>query len=488
MGVKMNTAVHLEGDLPTHLKSGATARLFPVLSENSKEGRATSVFLATISIVDSLADALLARIGRPVGKRSKVRCFTEVVFQSDTRFRPDGLIVVETGGDVWSALVESKIGKSSIESQQIENYLRQARENKINCVITISNQLVTDPTNPPVSVDGRLTRSVPHYHYSWLSIRSEAEIAFAQATETDPEKRYILSEFIRFLAHKSAGVEGFVQMPAVWPELIREAESGRSLRKNDQRIMEVAEAWLQEEKELSLIISRLVNRKCVARSERNARRNDSSPLDLTAKTIVEESILSTEIHVPDTAAPIHVVSNIRSKASQISMRLRAPEDRQRPEARLNWLLNQIKDSDAKNIEIVAHWPGRAKPTTGALDKLREDPKTIAGDNTGMSPYAFDVAYSFHSPSSFSSRQRFIRDLEAALQDFYGNIGRRLSAWAPKAPKPNKLSTADQIEESNTIDAEKIAAVEKSLAEVLALGGFHDENTEHHRKHSKDQDR
>src|SRR5262249_30669735 len=133
-------------EIPSHVQSGEAARLFPVLSESSKEGRATSVLLATLSIVEPLADALLRRLGRPIGKRAKIRCFTEIVLKSDPHFRPDGLMIVDTGRDSWSALIECKVGRAVIETEQLENYLRKARENGIDAVITISNQLVADPS------------------------------------------------------------------------------------------------------------------------------------------------------------------------------------------------------------------------------------------------------------------------------------------------------------------------------------------------------
>jgi hypothetical protein len=227
-----------------------------VLSETSREGRAASVFLSSLSVIDTLADALLRRLGRPIGTRTKIQCFTEVVLKSDPQFRPDGLIIIDSGQQTWSALVECKIGKAIIETEQLEHYVKKARENDIDCVITISNELVPDPRRPPTAVDGRLTKAVGHFHYSWLAIRSEAEIAYAQQLVLDPEKNFILAELIRFLSHPSAGVEGFVQMPSVWPDVINEIGAGRNPKKSDIRLSEIADAWLQQEKELSLILSR----------------------------------------------------------------------------------------------------------------------------------------------------------------------------------------------------------------------------------------
>lgn len=453
-------------EIPPNVQSGEAARLFPVLSETSREGRAVSVFLASLSIVDTLADALLRRLGRPIGARTKIQCFTEVVLKSDPRFRPDGLIIIDSGRETWSALVECKIGKAIIETDQLENYVKKARENDIDCVITISNELVADPRRPPTLVDGRLTKMVGHFHYSWLAIRSEAEIAYAQALVADPEKKFILAELIRFLSHPSAGVEGFNQMPSIWPDVISEIGSGRNPKKSDLRLSEIADAWLQQEKELSLILSRLVSRRCPSRSERKLRRESYDPHDEILSELAATQSLVTDFTVPDAASEISVRADLRSRSTRISMTLRAPEDRKRPEARLNWLLGQLKTVEAGDVEIVAYWPGRAKPTYGTLSALREDPKLIIDQNVGLSPATFEIAQTCHTPASFAARRRFIQDLQEAVRDFYSNIGRLLNAWSPKPPPPEEKTAAARIEESSVIDPDRLTSIEESLAAVM----------------------
>ena len=86
-------------DLPKFLKQGELARPFPVLSTTSKEGRATSILLSCMAKIDEFAAAQIKTIGGRPGKKTKVDCFTEVVFSdsSQKNRRPDGLIVVDTG-------------------------------------------------------------------------------------------------------------------------------------------------------------------------------------------------------------------------------------------------------------------------------------------------------------------------------------------------------------------------------------------------------
>lgn len=447
----------ISDETPNFVVQGEAARLFPALDESSKERRAASVFLATLSLLNELADTLLRRLGRPLGKRARVSCFTEVVLKSEERdapkFRPDGLIIVNTGRDTWSAIVECKVGKAKIQREQLESYLRKARENDINCVITISNELVADPSHSPTDIDGRLTKSTKHFHYSWLAIRSDAELIYSQGLVDDPEQKYVLAELIRFLRHASAGVEGFTQMPQQWEEVVRQATLNMGWSRGDDRLQEIARAWLQEERELTINVSNQVKRHCRSRSARRSRRQGYDPLVSTVEELAERATLSTEIEVPGAAADLNVCANLRGRTTTISMTLRAPADKKRPESRLNWLLAQLKNTDPTNVEIRAHWPGRAKVTARPLVTLRSDPKAIVDGNAGLIPHSFEVVRTVHSAKSFSSRRRFISELETGLAQYYEDVGQKLSAWSPKAPASAEESAADRIERETVIEAE-----------------------------------
>ena len=121
-------------DLPSFLAQGEPARLFPVLSLTSKEGRATSILLGVMQHVPALAQAILKPFNQKVGQRSRLLCFTEIVFKSSGKThkaRPDGLLEMQTGRSEWRCLVEAKIGNASLEADQIEEYRSIAKDNKM---------------------------------------------------------------------------------------------------------------------------------------------------------------------------------------------------------------------------------------------------------------------------------------------------------------------------------------------------------------------
>ena len=71
----------------------------------------------------------------------------------------------------------------------------------------------------------------------------------------------------------------------------------------------------------------------------------------------------------------------------------------------------------------------------------EDRTGHSSDVDEQSPYAFEVVQSCHTPASFVGRRRFIQEVEQAVQGFYWNIGRHLSAWTPKPPAPSEKTPA-----------------------------------------------
>lgn len=137
--------------------------------------------------VQPFAKSIIDSIDIRVGSRTRIRAFTEVVLRQggDGGDRPDGLIVISTGSRQWSALVETKIGRSQLDEEQVERYLKLARANEINAVITISNQFVARAHISPVNVSKSLLRKVDLFHWSWPWITTQCEILHLQKTVED---------------------------------------------------------------------------------------------------------------------------------------------------------------------------------------------------------------------------------------------------------------------------------------------------------------
>ena len=156
--------------LPSVIQSGKPSRLFPVLADTSKEGRTLSIFLSCLENISVFGRAMLGSLEVKVGFRARIDNYTEVGLKkiaSDSKHRPDGLIVVNTGKSTWTALVEAKVGAADLTNAQIEAYLTLAKLNGIDAVITVSNQFTSLPTHHPLAINANLTKKVGLFHWSW---------------------------------------------------------------------------------------------------------------------------------------------------------------------------------------------------------------------------------------------------------------------------------------------------------------------------------
>ena len=140
---------------PEELES-KRARLFPGGNADN-EVSTTSIFLSTLSAVKEYREELLSQVGikKICNKNVSLHTYTEL--QSGSKDdRPDGLIVITSGKlkpiIEWVCFVEVKIGNNTIDESQVERYATFAREIGVNSIITVSNDLVTNPMQSPIKL------------------------------------------------------------------------------------------------------------------------------------------------------------------------------------------------------------------------------------------------------------------------------------------------------------------------------------------------
>lgn len=423
--------------LPDCIERAERARLFPILAETSKEGRTLSIFLATLAAVREFRTNLLAEIGQRIGPAAKVRTYTEVEFKcakGDTNLgRPDGLIVLDTWGRRWTALVEAKVGRVEIGPEQLERYLELAKRNRIDAVITISNQFSAVPQHHPLRINTARFKGVQLFHFSWMHILTEADLLTVNRNVEDDDQGSILSEFLRFISHESAGVQGFTQMPAAWPELVAKVQAGGALQRTAD-VSAVVEAWIEESRDLCLILSRQLRRQVCQRLSRAALADPSARAQEDAAVLCGEQCLRTVVNIPDAAAPVEVRADLQRRSVIVSMKLRAPLDRVSSRARLNWLLRQIPPAAEGNVHIRCLWPATSPATLFRLAELREDPARIEEGKGRLKLSGFEILWVADLGRRFEQRKTFLDELERAVPGFYETVGQHLRAWQAPAPK------------------------------------------------------
>lgn len=430
---------------------GEYARLFPALSEKGKEGRAASIFLACLAQIPEFAHELLSPLGRPVGKRSSVVSLTEVKFPA-SEDRPDGMIAVRTGNAFWTCLVEFKVG-GMLEQSQVERYLKLAKSNGIDAVLTISNDIVPTPDVSPVNVDGRLTRTTNLFHVSWKQILAHLQLLVANDAIADSDHRMITREFIRFLTHHSTGIKGYEQMPPEWTDIVDACRDRKLLRKTGTDENAVANGWIQEERELAFILSEITNSFAQVYRSNAEKTSHAAIIDRHLSTLVNEGLLTTWIAVNGVAAPLHVELDLQSRSSRISMQLQAPKDKAQAKACVTWLTRQLRLEDTSGIDVEADWKGRRKTTHATLDAVLEDPYALIEDRAAGLPTRFRVVSKQELQRKFSSRKGVIDAIEADVKAFYKRVGQHLSAWVAPPPKSHDRTTAEMIVDEATVGDE-----------------------------------
>lgn len=423
--------------LPSYLKQGEPARLFPVLSTTSKEGRTTSIVLACLNKIDEFGAHLLASVGQKVGKRSIIETYTEVVFQkqsAEIKDRPDGLIVLTVGSRQWRALIEAKVGNSELDPDQIERYRVLAKDNGIDCVISISNQFATSPDSHPVEPVRKSRSKIPVFHWSWMHILTTADLLVSGEEIADTDQLLILNELRRFLTHESAGVKGFDRMPKEWSELNKLISSGGAVPAKSSMAQSVLEAWHQETRDLSMILSRMTG---MIVSEKLPRKHVGKPAERQKDELSdlrEKHCLNSTIVVPDAAAPIEITADLMRRSIDVGMTLRAPDDKKSTKARVNWLLRQVKTTQVEGLFVRLLWPGTSEPTQYPVSDLRENPDLASSGKEHLAPHGFHIFLSEQLGGKFTQQINFISELERIVPKFYGETGANLAAWVRKAPQ------------------------------------------------------
>lgn len=449
-----------ENAIIASLQSGEVARLIPSVADTAKEVRVTSCLLATWTVVPTFADAVLGMCGCMTGSRRKLSCYTEVAFRGnggDKKLRPDGLVVASAGTRTWCALVESKVGNSCLEANQVEGYLDLARAHGIDAVITISNQLALVPTHHPVQVPKSKLRSVNLYHFSWHALLSQA-ILIAQGKQVqDPEQAFILHELVRYLQHEASGVVAFSQMGTGWKQICGDIQNGVEIRKSNPSAVEVVENWHQLVRHLALQLSIAVGRPVRIGMSRAEILDPALKLQNGLASLITHNVLDAEFDVPDAAGMIRLAADFRRRTITFTFKVDAPKDKIRPTASINWLIRQLDHLTDSDVLIRAHWPRRIPSTMAPLPEVLQDPKVLVTSSHGEIPVGFELIRVLDLAGRFRGSRTFVEEAEKWLPRFYEEVVQRVAAWSPKPPKIKTQETEGEALSLHSADEGELAA-------------------------------
>jgi hypothetical protein len=164
------------------------ARLIPasgIDSADEQERRATSALLSVMGAVPSFARALTEPLGAPNGP---VETFAEAPLTLGGQpFLATGVIRVHHAPDVWTAIVEVRVGERLGSPLRVADCVDAAAEQGFDAVVTIGGE---PPAEPPAG-------GVPVRHLAWGRVVAEA--VRQRDTTADPARAWILRELVRYL-------------------------------------------------------------------------------------------------------------------------------------------------------------------------------------------------------------------------------------------------------------------------------------------------
>lgn len=379
--------------LPTRRLAGAPSwtrsRLFSVAGiggPGEQENRATSALLWVMAAVRPLGRALTVRAGAPSGP---IETYLEVHYQlGETTVIPDGVIRVGRPGKVWTALIEVKTSGNDLSVEQLTKYARVAKREKFDALITISNQVTSDPTAHPVTLPAGVTGPVKVVHLSWTDVMHEIRMLIQHQRFDDQLPLWMLDELLRYLEHPKSGAMAFSDMGPTWVD-VRDGCVHHTLAAGDRIVRPVVANWNRLARYLALRLT--------ARTGRTVRRviprkHAADPLLLDeeiARELADHGRLALQLRIPDTVGPVRVVVEVRTSQIEVSIMAAAPATGT-PKAQVNAFLKQLKNA-ADGVVIEAHFAGPAAGTTKEnLASAREKPARLLGNMAGA-PISFRVS-------------------------------------------------------------------------------------------------
>lgn len=402
------------------------ARLFPVAGiggADEQERRATSAFLAVVTMVREFGRSITALCGAPGGA---IEAFVEVPFGHDEdAVRPDGAIRVRWGRREWTALVEVKTGDNLLKVEQVDRYVDVARSKGYDAVVTISNELTGASGDHPLGIDRRKLRKVALVHLSWDQIRAEAITLVRHGGVADATQHRVLDEFVRYMTHPRSGLHGMTDMGKNWVR-VRDEVKARTARSSEKTITEISGRFDQLIEHIGHELSGLLGVRVQALVPRNAPDNASR-----CQQLADSGVLFGCLRVPGAVNTIVVHADLRADRVASSITVDAPREG-RPLTRVNWLLRQLPDHAPDSLRVEAILAGgRGASTAQLLGKLRAEPSVLLPAD-GRDIRAFTITYELPmGPKRSAASGSLIHSVRAVTTALYADVVQHLRPWSAR---------------------------------------------------------
>ncbi|HAL65910.1 MAG TPA: hypothetical protein DCP10_10130 [Bacteroidales bacterium] len=416
--------------------SARPARLIPAYKIGD-ENALTSVFLSALKLIHEFRNEIFSIVG--LSKSGKIYIFTEVDFVKLKNDRPDGLIVIVSGGKIKdAALLEVKNMHNEINEAQIQKYLEIAKTYHIPKLITISNQFVSSPTQSPVNI--KPPKNISLYHLSWSFIMTIANILLFDNDQniTDPDQVEIMKEVVKYFDHEKSGITGFTSMKSGWKKTIEKVRAESDIKKDDPDVIEAVSSWLQEERDMALILSKKLG--LLVKSGLNKYKNDyKGRIEYEIQNLIKNKYLDSEIIIPDAASKIYLTVYFDKRRISFEAKLNPPENK-KTRGQIGWIKRQLQVCEKRNPEgfsgikdnlsLYLYIKYQKKPELVNLNNIDDAWISIKDKEIKN----FGIRLDLDLARNFESSKKFVCIIENTLVDFYEITVQNLKEWIKPTPK------------------------------------------------------
>lgn len=432
------------------------ARLIPFYKPGD-EMAITSIFLSAIRLVDEFRDQIFRTIG--LSRSKYLRVYTEAEFILFEKRRVDGLIIVIRGKKIVDAvLLEVKNKSIELNEEQIQEYLKIAKSYGIPNLLTVSNQFVSFPTQSPLNI--RAPKHVSTSHLSWSFILTIAHILLAEneGNISDADQVEIMKEVIEYFESPNSGILGFTQMKPRWVELTQKANAGTSLDMEDPCVEDTVSSWLQEERDMALILSRKLG-VLVKSGKPKFKKNLSDRVNHEKKALINNRCLESTLHIDRAAAPLDIRAFFDRKNIEMSATISPPLDK-KTRGQITWARNQLKLSEKRNPDLFNSLVSELfieinLKFVKAPIRLHYDELDSAADMIGTREIKnFSIVILKYLGRKFESRKGVVKIIEEMLINYYQGVLQHLKRWEKPAPQIKKpAEIAENIHPISHVDSE-----------------------------------
>ena len=412
------------------------ARLIPVL-KTGDEMALSSIFLASLRLVKEFRDTIFKEIR--FSRNGKLFYYTEVCFPELFKERIDGMVINVVSGKIKDvAFFEMKSSKNPLNREQIERYIKISKSLKVNKLITISNQFVSDSKESPIE-KLKVSPSFNLYHFSWTYLLTIAQILLFDNEDNieDIDQIEIMKEVVEYLEHPKSGLLGNTNMSEGWKEVSDKLFKQERISKKEFILKEAVKSWHQEEKDLALLLSR-----SLGSSIKSSVKNKSS-LNNDIDKLLKTQTLNGSLIIKNAVSKIDINLDFNRRIISMSIILDPPKDKKN-NGKVGFLFRQLEkckkkegklyDEIIEEILIEPDFKFLKSQSNYNLDDLRNEDFRKYNEIQN-----FKILNLKSLKGSFSSRSKFVYEIENMALKFYEGIIQHLTNWKKPPPKVDNFS-------------------------------------------------